>query len=178
MNVRVRRLRVRSSLILLEFRRRRESLFGNIRNEKVSASMRPGSGERESPPGTPRPATISQPTPRYASFHARFSTSVQPPAVPAPPGAHAARSPTHTHTRTHMHTGHTHAAPTRGTPRASSPICIFPCSGFSFNVQVFPRGRGRGGGYNGGDMMRGKQYGKNKYFRSVNLTFFSSLKFR
>lgn len=144
MNVRVRRLRVRSSLILLEFRRRRESLFGNIRNEKVSASMRPGSGERESPPRTPRPATISQPTPRYASFHARFSTSVQPPAVPAPPGAHAARSPTHTHTRTHMHTGHTHAAPTRGTPVPLPPSVFFLALDFLLTCRCFP-GAGEGG---------------------------------
>lgn len=82
------------------------------------------------------------------------------------------------HTRTRTCTPVTRTPPQHGgAPRASSTIHIFPCSGFSFNMQVFPRGRGRRGRYNGGDRMRRKQYGKNKYFQSVNLTFFSSLKF-
>lgn len=93
----------------------------------------------------------------------------------AEPVALARRSlPPHTHTHTpHTRTAHTQP-PHSGAP-ASSPICILPCSGFSFNMQVFPQGRGRGG-YSGGDMMRRKRYGKNKYFWSVNLTFFYLLK--
>lgn len=92
----------------------------------------------------------------------------------AEPVALARRSLPHTHTHTpHTRTAHTQP-PHTGAP-ASSPICILPCSGFSFNMQVFPQGRGRGG-YSGGDMMRRKRYGKNKYFWSVNLTFFFLLK--
>lgn len=111
---------MRSSLISLEFRRRRESLFENIKNEKVSASMRPGSPSR-----APCPTTVSQPIPRYASLHARFSTLVHP-AMPACSGRPRLSLPhAHTRTHTHMHTGHTHATPTRGDPRASSPVPYF-----------------------------------------------------
>lgn len=83
-------------------------------------------------------------------------------------------TPPHTHTHT-LHTRTAHTQPPHSGAPASSPICILPCSGFSFNMQVFPQGRGRGG-YSGGDMMRRKRYGENKYFWSVNLTFFFLLK--
>lgn len=137
---------------------------------KIKRSLHPcsqGAGEGESPPRTSCPTTISQPDPRYPSFH----TSVH---QQSPWPWHAAHSPhTHTHTpRTHALLTRSH--PTLGPP-ASSPICILPCSGFSFNMQVFPQGRGRGG-YSGGDMMHRKRYGENKYFWSVNLTFFFLLK--
>lgn len=151
---------MRSSLVSLEFRRRRESLFGNIKKLKdlcICAAREAGRGIAPPPPRTSCPTTISQPTPRYPSFHTRVHQHSLWPWQPCP-AAHPLTPP---HTHTHR-TPVTHSHPDTGAP-ASSPICILPCSGFSFNMQVFPQGRGRAG-YSGGDMMRGKQYGKNKYF--------------
>lgn len=139
--------------------------------------MRPGSQGGGKPP--PREPPV--PPPSHNQLLATHPVTLEYIRTASGPGS-PVRPPTpltppHTHTHTHAHCTHapvTHSHPDTGAP-ASSPICILPCSGFSFNMQVFPQGRGRGG-YSGGDMMRRKQYGKNKYFWSVNLTFFFLLK--
>lgn len=174
---------MRSSLISLEFRRRRESLFGNIKNKKVSASVQPGSrgGGKSLPPSREPPRLATNSPLRILTRSLQYISTAS-----GRPRRSLPHARTHTHAHAHARRSHARRPNTRGvrkTPRTSSPIHIFPCSGFSFNMQVFPRGRGRGGGwgvrrYDGGDMMRRKQYGKNKYFWSVNLTCFSSLKFR
>lgn len=104
-----------------------------------------------------------------------FSTSVQPLALAALSGR-PRRSLPLTHTR--AHTAHTHrshtATPTQGPPPLPPSVFCLALD-FLLTCRCFPRA-GEGGGYSGGDMMRRKQYGKNKYFWSVNLTFFFLLK--
>lgn len=127
MNGRVRRLRVRSSLISLEFRRRRESLFGNIKNEKVSASMRPGSRGGGKPPrnlpschhlATNSSLRILSRSLQYISTASGRASPLRAPTPLAPPRAH---------TRAHTHAHRSHAR----RPDTGDPPCLFPHLYFS-----------------------------------------------
>lgn len=142
---------MRSSLVSLEFRRRRESLFGNIKNEKVSASMARMPGRGKSPPRSPQSChhLATNSSLRILSHSLRYISTASGRASPL--RAPTSLAPPRTRTHAHAHRSHAHRPDTGGFPRASSPIRIFPCSGFSFNVQVFPWGRGRGG--EGADIM-------------------------
>lgn len=138
---------------------------------KIKRSLHPcgqGAGEGKALPEPPVPPPSHNQLLATPPFTPQYISRARGPGSPVL----AARSPAHTHTHTHtLHTRTAHTQPPHTGAPASSPICILPCSGFSFNMQVFPQGRGRGG-YSGGDMMRRKRYGENKYFWSVNLTFF------
>lgn len=142
MNGRVRRLRVRSSLVSLEFRRRRESLFGNIKKLKdlcICAAREPGRGIAPPPPRTSCPTTISQPTPRYPSFHTRVHQHSLWPWQPCP-AAHPL-TPPHTHTHT-AHRSHA-ATPTQGPPPLPPSVFCLALD-FLLTCRCFPRaGEGR-----------------------------------
>lgn len=94
-----------------------------------------GAGEGESPPRTSCPTTISQPAPRYPSFH----TSVH---QQSPWPWHAAHSPTHTHTpRTHALLTRSH--PTLGPPPLPPSVFCLALD-FLLTCRCFPRA-GEGG---------------------------------
>lgn len=140
--------------------------------------MRPGSqgGGKSSPPGnllSHHHLTTNSSLPILS----HLSTSEQPLALAALSGRPRRSLPlTHTHARTHTaHTPRSHTAtPTQGPPPLPPSVFCLALD-FLLTCRCFPRA-GEGGGYSGGDMMRRKQYGKNKYFWSVNLTFFFLLK--
>lgn len=137
---------MRSSLISLEFRRRRET-------SKMKRSPHPcgqGAGEGESLPRTSHPATVSQPTPRDASFQVRSSTSEQPP---------SGHPRTHTHAHIHARWSHARHPDTGGGPAPLPPSVFCLSLDFILTCRCFPMA-GEGGGYNGGYTMSRKRYGK------------------
>lgn len=105
----------------------------------------------------------------------------QPPATPAP-SARPRRSLAHTHTHTHA-PPLTRMAPAHTPPdhhhEVGTPPCFFlrPVCFHRVGWYFFYSRAGGEGGYNGGDTMRGKQYGKNKYFLECKFNLCSSLKF-
>lgn len=110
----------------------------------------------------PYPAAVSHPNPRYASNarHTPASGHAGPLRVPTP----LALSRTHTRTRTrprshacHPHAPHHHHEV--GTPRPT-PAFFLALGLLSTCWVLFCLRGGVEGGYNGGDTMRRKQYGK------------------
>lgn len=137
-------------------------------------------GGEKNPPGRPNPLIPLQSrtqNPRYASNarHTPASGHAGPLRAPTP----LSRAHTHAHARAPAHTHGTRTHPPRPPPRSGDPPTFFPPPGLLSSCWVFffySRAGGEGG-YNGGDTMRGKQYGKNKYFLECKFNLCSSLKF-
>lgn len=142
----------------------------------MRAEGEPGGGEEKPLAAPPYPAAVSHPKSPLRIQRSPYASLRPRRPLRAPTPLALSRTHTRTRTRPRSHACHPHAPETTTTkwgPPTPYPG-VFPRARFAFNVLggfFSLRGRGGEGGYNGGDTMRGKQYGKNKYFWSVNLTF-------
>lgn len=118
-----------------------------------------GTGEGDSPPPQNLLSHHHLTTNSSLPILSHSSTSAQP-LAPAAPSSRPRRSLPHTHTHT---THQSHAdTPTQGPPPLPPSVFCLALD-FLLTCRCFPRA-GEGRDIVGGDMMRGKRYGKNKYF--------------